>query len=144
MDRKKIKDKALSLTKQVINKETIAYGIAGGLTTLVNFLSYEGLYRLGFSNLTANAMAWIVAVTFAYIVNKVSVFQSKSTTGKEEMIKIVKFYGARLVTLGIEQMGLYIFVENLGIYRWLVKASLSIVVIILNYLFSKLYIFRKK
>ena len=89
-------------------------------------------------------MAWIVAVTFAYIVNKVSVFQSKSTTGKEEMIKIVKFYGARLVTLGIEQMGLYIFVENLGIYRWLVKASLSIVVIILNYLFSKLYIFRKK
>lgn len=56
--------------KQVVNRETIIYGIVGGFTTIVNFVSYEGLYRLELSNMTANWIAWIIAVTFAYIVNK--------------------------------------------------------------------------
>lgn len=132
-----------SLYKKIVNRETITYGIFGILTTLVNFISYEGIYRLGYSNLTANWMAWVVAVTFAYIVNKRNVFRSRSGTAKAEIIKIGKFYAARLVSLGVEQLGMFIFVERLAIYRWLVKGSLSVIVIILNYIFSKLYIFTK-
>lgn len=138
--RSKIKE----LSGRIVNRETISYAIAGILTTLVNFASYEGLYRLGVPNLTANWLAWVIAVTFAYIVNKTKVFQSKSSSAKEEVFKVTKFYGARLVSLIVEQFGMYVFVEQLGIYRWFVKASLSVIVIILNYIFSKLYIFRGK
>jgi putative flippase GtrA len=137
-------DKIYRLYKKIVNKETISYGIAGIMTTIINFLSYEGLFRLGIPNLTANAVAWVIAVTFAYVVNKIEVFSSKSKTVKDEAVKVTKFYGARLVTLGIEQLGMYIFIDRLGYFRLLVKAIISIFVIILNYIFSKLYIFNKK
>jgi putative flippase GtrA len=143
-------DKDTQMTKfkkilfKIINRETIAYGIAGVLTTIVNFISYEGLYQLGIPNLTANGIAWFIAVTFAYIVNKKNVFLSQSDTVKDEASKLTKFFGARLITLGVEQLGMYIFINRLGFYRLLVKAGIAVVVIILNYVFSKLYIFNKK
>lgn len=136
-------EKGKMLWNKVVNKETISYGIAGVLTTIVNFVSYEGLFRLGIPNLTANQIAWVIAVTFAYIVNKAGVFQSKSQTIREELDKILKFYGARVVTLGIEQLGMYLFTERIAGPRLMVKAMISILVIIINYLFSKLVVFRK-
>ncbi len=143
MDNHLIKARIRKLWQISVNRETITYIIAGALTTLVNFSSYEGLYRLGLSNLWANAWAWVIAVTFAYIVNKRNVFMSKSSGIKDEASKLTKFFGARLVTLGVEQFGMYIFVNRLGFYRLLVKACLAVIVIILNYLFSKLYIFNR-
>ena len=139
-----IMTKLIGLYKKIINRETITYGIAGVLTTIVNFASYEGLYRLGVPNLTANAIAWVIAVAFAYVVNKKNVFLSKSDTVKDEASKLTKFFGARLVTLAVEQLGMYIFINRLGFYRLLVKACLAVIVIILNYIFSKLYIFNEK
>jgi putative flippase GtrA len=133
----------LALFKKVVNRETIAYGIAGVLTTVVNFASYEGLYRLKVPNLTANALAWVIAVTFAYIVNKKNVFLSISNSVKDEASKMTKFFGARLVTLAIEQLGMFIFTELMDFHRLLVKAGLAVIVIVLNYVFSKLYIFKK-
>lgn len=142
-----ILDEKKSLVKRVldklINRETITYMIAGGLTTAVNFISYESLYQIGLPNLTANAWAWVIAVTFAYIVNKISVFRAKSSGILEELLNIAKFFAARLITLGIEQSGMYYFVEQLGLHRLMVKASLAVIVIVLNYIFSKLFIFGK-
>jgi putative flippase GtrA len=132
------------ICKKIVNRETIAYGIAGVLTTIVNFASYEGLYQLGVPNMIANALAWVVAVTFAYVVNKKNVFQSKSNNVKDEATKVSKFFGARVITLIVEQAGMFVFTELLDFYRLLVKACLAVIVIILNYLFSKLYIFNKK
>lgn len=132
------------LFDKFVNRETIAYGIAGALTTIVNFISYEALYRVGVKNMTANALAWVIAVTFAYFVNKNQVFLSKSKDAKDEVVKVSKFFGARVVTLVVEQGGMYIFTERLNVYRWLVKVCLAVIVIILNYLFSKLFIFRKE
>lgn len=136
--------KIKSLMKKVINRETIAYGIAGVLTTVVNFVSYEGLYDLGVPNLTANAIAWVIAVVFAYIVNKKNVFRSRSHTVKDEATKVTKFFGARIITLLIEQTGMYLFTERIPFNRLLVKASLAVIVILLNYVFSKLYIFNNR
>lgn len=142
-----ILDEKKSLIKRImdklINRETITYMIAGGLTTAVNFISYESLYQIGLPNLTANAWAWVIAVTFAYIVNKKSVFRAKSSGILEELLNIAKFFAARLVTLGIEQSGMYYFVEKLGLHRLMVKASLAVIVIVLNYIFSKVFIFGK-
>ncbi|MDF2483912.1 MAG: putative rane protein [Herbinix sp.] len=139
-----MKTSIVRLIKKVVNRETIAYIIAGVLTTIVNFVSYESLYRLGVKNLTANAIAWVIAVTFAYIVNKKQVFLSKSDSVTDEAMKLSKFFGARLITLGVEQAGMFIFIDLLGFYRLLVKAALAVFVILLNYMFSKLYIFNKK
>lgn len=136
-------DKLMSLYKKVVNRETIAYAIAGVLTTIVNFVSYEGLYRLGVANLTANALAWVIAVTFAYIVNKRGVFLSQSENVKDEASKVSKFFGARIITLLVEQTGMYLFTELVHFNRLIVKACLAVIVIILNYIFSKLYIFNK-
>jgi putative flippase GtrA len=144
MERNKLKTSIVRLIKKVVNRETIAYIIAGVLTTIVNFVSYESLYRLGVKNLTANAIAWVIAVTFAYIVNKKQVFLSKSDSVTDEAMKLSKFFGARLITLGVEQAGMFIFIDLLGFYRLLVKAALAVFVILLNYMFSKLYIFNKK
>jgi putative flippase GtrA len=143
MGRKSLKTFIIRLIKKIVNRETIAYIIAGVLTTIVNFISYESLYRLGFENLTANAIAWVIAVIFAYIVNKKQVFLSKSRSVTEEARKMSKFFGARIITLVVEQAGMYIFVDVLGFYRLLVKAIIAVVVIILNYLFSKIFIFNK-
>lgn len=143
MNHNSVMDKLILLFKKVVNRETIAYAIAGVLTTIVNFASYEGLYRLGVPNLTANAIAWVIAVTFAYIVNKRGVFLSRSTNAKDEASKISKFFGARIITLLVEQTGMYLFTELVHFNRLLVKACLAVIVIILNYVFSKLYIFNK-
>lgn len=132
------------LIKKIVNKETISYTVAGICTTLVNLISYEILYRLGLSNLIANGLAWIIAVAFAYVVNKWNVFHSKSESSLDETVKIIKFFTARVVTLGVEQAGMYLFVEVLGIYRWFVKGALAVIVIVINYIFSKFYIFKRK
>ena len=99
---------------------------------------------MGIPDLTANAIAWFIAVTFAYIVNKISVFRSKSLGISEEILKVTKFFGARLITLGIEQLGMYLFIYRFGFYHLAVKACLAVVVTLLNYIFSKLYIFYNK
>lgn len=132
------------MVAKIINRETIVYGIAGVLTTGINFISYEGLYQITASNLTANLLAWIVAVSFAYLMNKWQVFQSRSSSVGEEISKVGKFFGARLVTLGIEQATIYIFIEKLAMDRWIVKCSLAVIVIVVNYVFSKLFIFQNE
>ncbi len=131
------------LYKKLVNRETITYIIAGGLTTAVNFISYIGLCKMGMHFLTANVWAWVIAVSFAYVVNKLGVFLAKSSGLLDEAISIIKFFAARLITLGVEQLGMFYFVKKLHFHNLAVKAFLAVFVIILNYVFSKLYIFKK-
>lgn len=144
MEKNSLIIKSGKFVRNIVNRETIAYVIAGALTTIVNFVSYDGLYRLGVPNLIANAIAWLIAVAFAYVVNRNQVFRSKSDNVKDEAVKITKFFGARFATFVLEEGGMWIFIDILGFYRLIVKAVLAIIVIILNYIFSKLYIFNKK
>lgn len=128
-----------------INKEIIKYGIAGVMTTLVNYLTYFLMCNvLEISNLNSNAIAWIVAIIFAYIVNNGVVFKSSYINIKKETIKIIKFFLARLASFAFEQFGMFIFIDFLKLNNLIIKAVLNIVVIIINYFFSKLYIFNKK
>ena len=143
MENNFIRTKYKGLYKKLVNRETVTYGIAGVLTTIVNLASLEGLCSLGIPTLTSNAMAWVIAVTFAYIVNKVNVFRSQSNDVKDEASKVTKFFGLRLITLGVEQVGLLIFVVSMGFNRLLIKCFIAVIVIILNYIFSKLFIFNK-
>lgn len=130
--------------KPFVNREVITYGIFGVLTTVVNYVTYYLFTKIiGYDEYVSNIIAWIVAVIFAYIVNQIWVFQSKNKDFKDLVEKVVKFFGARVFSLGVEVLGLYIFYTLLGFNDLLVKAGLAFVVIVMNYIFSKLFIFKK-
>lgn len=132
------------LWKKFVTWETISYIVIGILTTAVNLISFHVLCnKMGIDELIANIIAWIIAVTFAYITNNLIVFRSGVEGKQKEIEKIVKFFSARLVTLGLEELGLLIFVTLLAFPNMIVKVVLGVLVIIVNYIFSKLYIFTK-
>ena len=138
-------EKIKKLWKLVVNRETITYGIAGVSTTIVNFVAYHLFCNImHIENLIANAIAWVIAVAFAYVVNARWVFQDKQEDAASESKKVVKFFGARIVTFGVEELGMFILVDLLKGNNLIMKAIVAVLVIILNYIFSKLFVFTKK
>ena len=128
-------------------KEVINYLIFGVLTTVVSLLTY---YLLVLTILNpnnpielqiANIISWITRVTFAYITNRKYVFNSKDKNITKE---IIKFYSSRLTTLFIDMIIMFIFVTNLNFNDKLIKIIVQIIIIILNYILSKLLVFKKK
>lgn len=143
MRKTSISELTKKIMKIVLSREFITYGIAGVLTTVVNYVSYHVLCNiLGIENLIANAIAWVIAVAFAYVVNARVVFLSKRDSIKEEAVKVTKFFGARVLSFIVEELGLFIFVDILAYNNLVVKAALAVIVIIMNYILSKLYIFK--
>ena len=142
---KEVKTVIKKLWKLFVNRETITYGIAGVSTTIVNFIAYHLFCNiLGIPNLIANAIAWVIAVAFAYVVNARWVFQDKQEDAVAESKKIVKFFGARIVTFVVEEAGMFVLVDLLKGNNLIMKAIVAVLVIILNYIFSKLFVFTKK
>ena len=126
-------------------KEVLLYLIFGGLTTMVSMLSFWlANTPLGIHELLANIISWICAVTFAYFTNAKWVFEAKPESGKERLRQAVSFYAGRLATLGVEEAIMAIFATWLGFNSLLVKLVAQVVVVILNYVISKLLVFRKK
>lgn len=140
-------------------REIITYIIAGGLTTLVNLITFQVFNNLLGQEkyLISNIIAWIVGVIFAYIINKLWVFESKSWQVNVILKEIPEFVGARLFSLFIEEFGLWLFVDKLRFDRFsfdlfgfningklISKLVLAVIVVILNYVFSKLVIFKTK
>ena len=127
------------------NKEAILYLIFGGFTTLINILSYSLLYyAVGFSNTLSNIFAWIVSVVFAYITNKLFVFENKSFAFPKIFVELFSFFSCRLLT-GILDIGImFLFVDVLLMNALLIKVISNVVVIILNYVASKFLIFKRR
>jgi len=140
-------------------KEVIMYLIFGVATTVVNWITYiicTKLFGIGGAELTklqitiCNAIGWVVAVTFAFVTNKLFVFESKNTEKVFLLKEAAKFYGSRafsgifeillpsaLIAIGLDQ-------AVFGIEGAIAKAITSVVVIVMNYVLSKLFVFRKK
>ena len=126
------------------HKAFIAYGVFGVFTTIVNIVTYNVCYsRLGISNTLSNVAAWILAVTFAYLTNKVWVFDSKSWKMDVLRHEVPAFIGCRLATGIMDIIIMYVCVDILKWPALLMKIASNVLVIILNYVFSKLVIFRK-
>jgi len=138
--------------KELFSKynEAISYLIFGVLTTVVNLaVKYLLLFTIldasnAFQLQISVVISWIVACLFAYITNRIFVFKSKS---KEILKELVSFFTARIITLGMEMLIMYIFVTALKLNSdlWVIiwSAVSQAVVIISNYIFSKLIIFKK-
>ena len=150
-DKKDIFDKIMSLP--LLNywmepykkyKEILLYLFFGGLTSVVSIGSYAYCVLVGINPLIANIISWILAVTFAYITNKIWVFQVEIHGKKELLQQMLGFYSGRLLTLGIEEVILLIFITKLGFNSLVFKIAAQVVVVISNYVISKCFVFKEK
>ena len=124
-------------------KEGVNYLVFGFLSFVVCMVTYN-LCRFVFDYVISNFISWVVAVLFAYITNKIFVFESK-TNGFVNLAKeFAKFVCGRIFTLVLETAILYIMVELMKIDDRIVKVIAQIIVILTNYFLSKLFIFTKK
>ena len=125
-------------------KGIILYGIFGVLTTVINIAVYAVCYKYaGIPNIPSNIIAWVVAVIFAFITNKLFVFDSKDMSMSVMIPELIKFMAARLATLGVDTLIMFIGVDVMDGPAIIIKAASNIIVIILNYVLSKLVVFRK-
>lgn len=127
------------------NKSVILYLIFGVLSTVVNILVYALCSKILHINYAiSNVISWIFAVTFAYLTNRVYVFDSNANTKKSVIKEIILFYYYRIVTLILEFILLYLGITLLHIDDLIVKIIANVIVIVANYIFSKFLIFKNK
>lgn len=135
-----------TLFKKFCNKEIIFYLIFGVLTTLVSLIVYY-FCTLAFLNpqnavqlQIANIISWVLSVAFAYVTNRRFVFKSKNPNKLEE---IIKFVSARLLTLLLDMFIMFVCVTILKFNDKISKLLSQVIIIISNYIFSKIFVFKK-
>ena len=132
--------KLLALYKQY--EEIINYIIAGGFGTVVNIGTFTLCRMLGLDITISNVIAWVITIIFVYISNKFCVFKTGGKGKKESAREFIMFVLARLATLGIEIVLLNLTIEVMHINELVSKTAAQVVVIILNYVLSKLIVFK--
>lgn len=133
-------------------REQLLYLFFGGVTTLVNIVAYALCARVGMPTWLSNAIAWVLAVLVAYATNRAWVFRSRSR-GMAMAKEFASFIGCRVATgvldeaimvLGVDKLGPLAMPGNLRLWGLGVKVFSNVLVVVLNYVFSKLFIFRKE
>ena len=125
--------------------EMILYIVFGVLTTLINIGAFQRANGpLGWSWQAANIFAWVLAVIFAFFTNKLFVFKSKSFEASVLWKEFAGFIGARLLSLGVDYLCMWVLIDVGGWNELLSKVADNVIVVIINYVLSKLIIFKKK
>jgi len=126
-------------------KEIINYIIFGGLTTVTNFVVYFICTKLfSIDEVISNGIAWFISVLFAYITNKIFVFESKKNGFKEIIIEMTSFFLARILSGICCDVGTFaLMVKVFAINDVIAKIVTQVMVIVMNYVLSKLVIFKK-
>ena len=138
----KMKETLKSLFKKYCNKETILYVIFGVLTTLVDWVCYLLIHNRMSVEL-ATAIAWLLAVIFAFITNKLFVFESKAFQLKILIAEGISFFSARVASLVFTIVYMHVTVKWLGWNDLIAKLTSAVFVVIANYFLSKFFIFKK-
>ena len=126
-------------------KSVVLYLIFGVATTLVNIIAFWFLFNmLAMETVPSNVTAWIISCLFAYVTNRIWVFESKVRESAGIIKEVVSFFACRLGTLLVETVLMYIFIDVLGFNALIIKFIANVIVVILNYVASKLIIFTKK
>lgn len=130
---------------KIFNRETVNYIIFGVLTTVVSFVSHMIFADVLGTPATVNTVgSWVCAATFAYVVNKLFVFESHTNSAKAFFRELWLFFAARLLSLGLEFVFMLITVDLLHFNEAVCKLIAQVFILIANYIFSKLIIFKKK
>lgn len=138
---KKIKDRIGAL---IANREVLLYLVFGVLTTLVDWSISFLLYRTPMNLHLANAIAWSAAVLFAYVTNRIWVFESPRRGLLPVTAELLGFASGRIATLLMQEAIFVLFCDLLGVSEYLIKIASAVLVVIGNYIISKLIVFRKK
>jgi len=127
------------------HKQVITYIIFGGLTTLVNFVVYyPAVNLLHIHYMAAQVIAWIIAVLFAYVVNKIYVFDSKTTEKKTIAKELISFFTVRLFSFAVESAILFVLTDVMLISENISKIPASVITVVMNYVTGKFIVFKKK
>lgn len=123
-----------------LDRELVLYVVFGAFTFLVNIVTYF-LFEsvMGINYLVSNVLAWFFSVLFAYITNRTWVFESKSPEILKEMSL---FFGGRIFSGVVDTALMYLFIDVLVLGNTFSKIVVQIIVIVLNYVFSKLIVFK--
>ena len=125
-----------------IGKELMMYFIFGVLTTVVNFVVYLLFARfLNVNYLISNVLAWFFSVLFAYVTNRIWVFESKSSNILKEMSL---FFGGRIFSGVVDTALMYLLIGILAVGDVISKIIIQVIVVILNYVISKIIVFKDK
>ena len=125
-------------------RDILAYLFFGVLTTAVNYLVYLPCFNLlGLSAAVSNVIAWVVAVAFAYLTNKPWVFKSHDWSRQTVIPELTKFVGCRVGSGALETGIIFLTVDMLGFNGNVMKLVTSVLVVVLNYIGSKLLVFKK-
>ena len=125
--------------------DILSYLVFGVLTTVVNYAVYLPIYNLlGLSAAVSNVIAWVAAVAFAFLTNKPFVFKSHDWSAKTVIPELTKFVSCRVASGAMETVILLLAVDMLGWNGNIWKLITQVLVVILNYVTSKLVVFRKK
>ena len=126
-------------------QQPILYLFFGVCTTAVNIITYYiTAHMLSLSVILSTCLAWVISVIFAYVTNKWWVFESKSLRLKAVIQEFLSFTGCRLFTGACDLLIMFIFVDCLGVNDLFVKITSNALVVVLNYIFSKMIIFKRK
>lgn len=126
-------------------KSIAAYLFFGVCTTIVNMIVYYiSARKLGMSTVAGTCVAWAMAVLFAYITNRKWVFESRADGLQEILREIVSFFLCRLATGFLDMFFMFVFVDYMGLNDMVIKALSNVLVIITNYIASKLIVFKKR
>lgn len=127
------------------HQDIVAYLVFGVLTTAVNYVVYLPLYNLcHFSATVSNVAAWVASVLFAFLTNKPLVFKSHDWSAPVVLPELWKFVGCRVGSGVMESLAIFLSVDLLGWNGNIMKLLLSVFVVALNYVASKLLVFAKK
>ncbi len=127
------------------NKQLVSYLFFGVCTTLINTVSYGVLYEvLDISNVISTVIAWLVAVIFAFVTNKLWVFESRSTAGKDVLPELISFFGCRLATGVLDVVIMFVAVDMMQQNSVIWKLISNVLVIVINYVAGKWVIFKEK
>lgn len=138
-----MKERIILLWKRY--KSYILYLVFGGCTTLINLLTYTVFTRLFQWDMQFSVvLSWICAVLFAFVTNKLFVFESKSLEKKRVLKEVVFFFGGRIFSLLMEMGIMFVFVTLLHMHDILIKLVANVFVIIANYFISKFLVFQNK
>ena len=124
-------------------RDALLYLFFGGCTTLVNIIAFYIIRKFGVTTYVTNIIAWFLSVVFAFITNKLFVFESKNTSFKESFKECFSFFLFRVISLVFDMGIMYLLIDLLNINEMVSKVFSNIFVIIINYVFSKLFIFKK-
>ena len=126
-------------------KELVLYTFFGNMTFVISIGSYAIFNVIfGINELIANALAWVFAVLFSYVTNKKWAFKVATTTKTVFLVQMFAFFSGRFITLVIEETIIFVFITVLAYPSMWVKLAAQVVVVVLNYVISKLFVFKNR